>query len=174
MNRIKLILIAIFISVSAHAWAQDCLSGLSESLKSSVEQDNWKIVQPGDVPQDDWKLWKNTHQGQCPGVAVGNFFPKADSSFVVALIQEGDQKRLLEKLVLVTLKKDVPATEVVVSPFEVTTPFVVWKLPRGHYAGVDGKSAEISRDSFVFEKVASSAKQFYYHGSHLESFVISN
>jgi hypothetical protein len=68
----------------------------------------------------------------------------------------------------------VPATEVVVSPFEVTTPFVVWKLPRGHYAGVDGKSAEISRDSFVFEKVASSAKQFYYHGSHLESFVISN
>jgi hypothetical protein len=99
MNRIKLILIAIFISVSAHAWAQDCLSGLSESLKSSVEQDNWKIVQPGDVPQDDWKLWKNTHQGQCPGVAVGNFFPKADSSFVVALIQEGDQKRLLEKLV---------------------------------------------------------------------------
>jgi len=50
----------------------------------------------------------------------------------------------------------------------------VWKLPPGHYAGVDGKRASISRDSFVFEKVASSATQFYYQGSKLQSFIISN
>src|SRR5271154_5462721 len=100
MTVTKLLLAAIFFSISTHAWTQDCLSGLPESLRSTVEQDNWKIVQPGDVPQDDWKLWKNTHQGQCPGVAVGNFFPKADSSFVVALIQQRDQKTMLEQVLL--------------------------------------------------------------------------
>jgi len=174
MRPIKWILTATVLSISTHLWAQDCLSGLPDSLKSAVEQDKWKIVQPGDVPMDDWKLWKNTHQGQCPGVAVGNFYPKSDSSFVVALLQQIDEKRALEKVLLVTMKKNQPITEVVASPIEVTTPSVVWKLPPGHYGGVDGTTASISRDSFVYERVASTAKQFYYHGSHLESFVISN
>jgi len=174
MNLIKLFLIAALLSIPMRAWAQDCLGGMPESLKSTIEHDNWKIVQPGDIPTDDWKLWKNTHQGQCPGVAVGNFFPKADSSFVVALIQQDDQKKILEKVLLVTLKKGQSATEVVVPPTQVTDPSVVWKLPPGHYLGVDGTKAGISRDSFVFEKITSSAKQFYYQGSNLKSFVISN
>jgi hypothetical protein len=174
MTAIKLILAAVFFSISTHVRAQGCLSGIPESVRSTIEQDNWKIVQPGDIPQDDWKLWKNTHQGQCPGVAGGNFFPKADSSFVVALIQQDDQKKLLEQVLLVTLKKGQSATAVVVSPIQVASPSVVWKLPPGHYAGVDGTKASISRDSFVFEKVASSAKQFYYQGTHLQSFIISN
>jgi hypothetical protein len=169
----RLIVAAIVFSVSTHVHAQDCLSGLPESLRSTVEQDNWKIVQPGDVPMDDWKLWKNAHQGQCPGVAVGNFAPKADSSFVVALIQ-GDEKNMLEQVLLVTTKKGQPATTVVVSPTHVTTPSVVWRIAPGHYAGVDGTTASISRDSFVYEKVASTAKQFYYKGSRFESFPISN
>ena len=170
----KLILGAILISVSSHLWAQDCLSNLPDSLRSTLEQDNWKIVQPGDIPQDDWKLWKNTHQGQCPGVAVGNFFPRTDSSFVVALIQQQEPKTTLEKLVLITTKKGQPISEIIVPPTQVAIPSVVWKLSPGHYAGVDGSKASISRDSFVYEKVASSAKQFYYQGSHLQSFPISN
>jgi hypothetical protein len=170
----KLILAATFLSVSTHLRAQDCLGNLPDSLRSTVEQDNWKIVQPGDIPQDDWKLWKNTHQGQCPGVAVGNFFPKADTSFIVALIQQQDPKTVLEKLVLITTKKGQPSIEIIVPPTQASTPSVVWKLPQGHYAGIDGTKASISRDSFVFEKVASSAKQFYYQGSHLQSFTISN
>jgi hypothetical protein len=174
MTVIKVALAAIFFSIPTHMRAQDCLSGIPESVRSTVEQGNWKIVQPGDIPQDDWKLWKNTHQGQCPGVAVGNFFPKADSSFVVALLQQDDPKKLLEQVLLITLKKGQSATAVVISPMQVASPSVVWKLPPGHYAGVDGTKASISRDSFVFEKVASSAKQFYYQGTHLQSFVISN
>jgi hypothetical protein len=174
MNLPKLILIALLASISAHASAQDCLSNLPESLKSTLEQGGWKIVQPGDVPMDDWRLWKNAHQGQCPGVAVGNFAPKADSSYAIALIQQDDQKKQLEQLVLVTVKKGQSSTEVVVPPTEVTTPSVVWKLQPGHYAGVDGTKVSLSRDSFVYEKVASTAKQFYYKGSHLDSFVISN
>jgi hypothetical protein len=174
MNLPKLILATLFLAISTHARSQDCVSGLPDTLKSSVEQDNWKIVQPGDIPMDDWKLWKNTHQGQCPGVAVGNFAPKADSSFVVALIQEIDKTKSLEQVVIITVKKGIPTTAVVVPPTQVATPSVVWKLPPGHYAGVDGSKASISRDSFVYEKVASTAKQFYYHGSNLQSFVISN
>jgi hypothetical protein len=167
-------LIALLFFVSSQARAEDCLSGLPDSLRSAVEQDHWKILSPFDIPSDDWKLWKNAHQGQCPGVAAGNFFPKTDSSFIVALIQGEDPKNLLEKVVLLTQKKGQPITEVIVSPVQVASPSLVWKLPPGHYAGVDGKRAVISRDSFVFEKVASSATQFYYQGSKLQSFVISN
>jgi hypothetical protein len=174
MNLARWILIATLLSVSAKVWAEDCLSGLPDSLRSAVEQDHWKILSPFDIPSNDWKLWKNAHQGQCPGVAVGNFFPKTDSSFVVALIQGEDPKNLLEKVVLLTEKKGQTITEIVVSPTQVASPALVWKLPPGHYAGVDGTRAVISRDSFVFEQVASSAKQFYYKGSHLDSFPISN
>lgn len=174
MNLTRAILIAMLLSVSAKVWAEDCLSGLPDSLRSAVEQDHWKILSPFDIPSADWKLWKNAHQGQCPGVAVGNFFPRTDSSFVVALIQGDDPKNLLEKVVLLTQKKGQPITEIVVSPQQVTTPSVVWKLPPGHFAGVDGTRASISRDSFVYEKIAASAKQFYYQGSNLRSFAISN
>ena len=173
-NLIRGTVVAVLFAVSAHAGAEDCLSGLPDSLRSSVEQDHWKILSPFDIPSNDWKLWKNAHQGQCPGVAVGNFFPKTDSSFVVALIQGEDPKNLLEKVVLLTQKKGQPITEIVVNPVQVASPVLVWKLPPGHYAGVDGKRASISRDSFVFEKVASSATQFYYQGSKLQSFIISN
>jgi hypothetical protein len=174
MDRIKLILAAMVLSIATHAHAADCLSNLPDSLRSAVEQDHWKILSPFDIPSDDWKLWKNAHQGQCPGVAVGNFYPKTDSSYVVALIQGDDPKNLLEKVVLLTEKKGQPITEIVTNPAQVTTPSVVWKLPPGHYAGVDGKHASVSRDSFVFEKIASSATQFFYQGSKLQSFPISN
>jgi hypothetical protein len=173
-NLIRWTLVAVLFSASTHARAEDCLSGLPESLRSAVEQDHWKILSPFDIPSADWKLWKNAHQGQCPGVAVGNFFPKTNSSFVVALIQGDDPKNLLEKVVLLAEKKGQPITEILVNPAQVASPSLVWKLPPGHYAGVDGKRAEISRDSFVFEKVASSATQYYYHGSKLQSFIISN
>jgi hypothetical protein len=173
-NLPRWILLALLFTTAAHVRAEDCLSGLPDSLKSSVEQDNWKILSPFDLPSAEWKIWKNAHQGQCPGVAVGNFYPKSDSSFVVALIQGDDPKNLLEKVVMVTLKKGQPLTEIVVNPAQAATLSVVWKLPPGHYAGVDGTKASISRDSFVFEKVSSSATQFYYQGSKLQSFVISN
>ncbi|HTC74237.1 MAG TPA: hypothetical protein VK684_01585 [Edaphobacter sp.] len=174
MNGARWLLIAMLLSISANVWAEDCLSGLPDTLRSAVEQDHWKILSPFDIPSNDWKLWKNAHQGQCPGVAVGNFFPKTDSSFIVALIQGDDPKNLLEKVVLLTEKKGQTITEIVVSPVQVASPALVWKLPAGHYAGVDGKHAAISRDSFVFEKVASSATQFYYQGSKVQSFIISN
>src|ERR1700761_4937501 len=149
MHPARWILIALCFSISVHARAEDCLSGLPDSMRSSVEQDHWKILSPFDIPSADWKLWKNSHQGQCPGVAVGNFYPKSDTSYAIALIQEGEQKQTLEQVLLLTMKKGQLITEVVVSPMHVTSPSVVWKANPGHYAGVDGSRASISRDSIV-------------------------
>jgi hypothetical protein len=173
MNLSRWILIALLLSISTHSRAESCLSGIPDSVKSTAEQDNWTILQPQDLTGADLKIWKNAHQGQCPGVTTGNFFPKADASFIVALIQGDDQKNLLEKVVLVTQKKERSETAVVISPMQVNSPSVVWKLPPGHYAGIDGTKAATSRDSFVVEKINSSAKQFYYQGTRLQSFVIS-
>lgn len=173
MGRLKLILVLAVFAISAHAQAADCLSNLPDSMRSTIEQDGWKILSPFDIPTDDWKLWKNAHQGQCPGVAVGNFFPKTDSSYIVALIQGDDAKGFLQKVMLVTTKKGQIITEIVVNPIQTKIPSVVWKLPPGHYGGVDGSKAGISRDSFVVEKVPASATQFYYQGSNLKSFPIS-
>jgi len=167
------VLVAILLSISIHSRAESCLSGMPDSARSTVEQDNWTILQPQDLPETDLKIWKNAHQGQCPGIAGGNFFPKADTSFIVALIQSDDQKNVLEKVLLVTQKKGQSETAVVISPLQVKSPKVVWRLPPGHYAGIDGTKAGISRDSFVVEKINSSAKQFYYQGNRLQSFVIS-
>ena len=146
---------------------------MPDSVRSTVEQDNWTILQPQDLPGADLKIWKNAHPGQCPGVAVGNFFPKADTSFLVALIQGTDPKNVLEKVLLIAQKKDRSDTMVVVSPIQVSSPSVVWKLTSGHYAGIDGTKAAISRDSFVVQMINSSAKQFYYQGTRLQSFLIS-
>ncbi len=176
-NLPKILLAALCLAISPHARAADCLSNLPDSLKSAVEQENWKILSPFDLLSEDWKLWKNAHPGQCPGVTVGNFSPKADSktgSWVVALIQGDNPKNLLEQLVLVTTKKGQPSTEVIVPPAQATTLAVVWHLPPGHYASIDGTTAGTSRDSIVYEKVASSARQFYYHGGQFQSFPISN
>jgi hypothetical protein len=174
MNLLKLTLIAGLISLPLHACAEDCLSGLPDTLRSAVEQDHWKILSPFDLPSSDWKIWKNAHQGECPGVTVGNFYPKTDSSFIVALIQGDDPKNLLEKVVLLTSKKGQTITEIVVNPIQTSALATVWKLPPGHYAGVDGTRASISRNSFVYERISSAATQFYYQGSNLRSFVISN
>jgi hypothetical protein len=169
----KWILIAIFFSISTHSRAQACLSDLPDSARTALEQDNWTIVQPHDLSEADLRVWTNNHPSDCPGVAVGNFSPKAKSSFIVALIQRDDQKNVTEKVVLVIMKKDRPETELAVTTMAIATPYVVWKLPRGRYLGIDGTKASISRNSFVYEKMVGPASQYYYDGSHLRTFVIS-
>ena len=173
MNLPKWLQIALLLAVSTYTRAEGCPTDLPDSARAAIEHDNWKILQPLDLPMADAKMFKNAHQGQCPGVAAGNFYPKADSSFLVALIQQDDQKILTEKLVLVTLKKGQMETAEAIPPTQITKPSVVWKLGPGHYAGIDGTKAHLSRDSFVYEQIVSTAKQFYYDGTHLRSFVIS-
>ena len=160
--------------VSAHSRAEDCLSHLPDSIRSAVEQDNWKIVEPRDLSASDLRVWINNHPGECPGVAEGNFSPKAKSSFIVALILRDFQKNVTEKVVLVTMKKGRPETELAVTNMSIATPYVVWKLTKGRYLGIDGTKANIPRNSFVFEKLVGPASQYYYDGGNrLRNFVIS-
>jgi hypothetical protein len=173
MSLYKWILIAIVFSISIKAHAADCFSTLPETLKSAVQQDNWKIVQPQDLSESDLRVWTNNHPSECPGVAEGNFSPKAKTSYIVALIQQDQQKNLLEKVVLVTQKKNQPEIEDAVTTIAVATPYVVWKLTKGRYLGIDGTKASIPRNSFVFEKLVGPASQYYYQGSNIRSFVIS-
>jgi hypothetical protein len=165
--------LAIFTCLATYSRAQDCLSNLPQSVRSAVEQENWRIVQPQDLSGNDPQVFRVNHPGECPGVTVGNFYPKGKSSYLVATIQRDDQKNPTEKLTLVFFKKDLPVTAVVVPPTQVADPFVVWKLRPGHYQDLYGTKATISRESFVYEKLVGPAKQFYYDGTHLKSFVIS-
>jgi hypothetical protein len=173
MSFYKGILLAIFTCLATCSRAEDCLGNLPQAVRLAVEQDNWTIVQPQDLSGNDPQIFRVNHPGECPGVAAGNFYPKGKSSFLVALIQKGDQKNQLEKLTLVFFKKNLPITEAAVPPTQVVDPFVVWKLHPGHYQDLYGKKTTISRESFVYEKLVGAAKQFYYDGTHLKSFVIS-
>lgn len=173
MSLYKWILIAAFLAIPARSHAEACLNGLPETLRAAVEQDNWKIVQRDDLSESDIRVWKNNHPGECPGVASGSFSPKFKQSFIVALIQRDGQNNLLEKVLLVTQKKNQPVTEDAVTTLAVATPYVVWPLKKGRYLGIDGTKASISRDSWVFEKLVGPASQYYYQGSNVKSFVLS-
>jgi len=165
--------IAMFFALSVRSKAQVCVNAAPDAVRSAVEQDGWKILGPQDLAAEDRPIFKGNHPGQCPGIAAGNFHPKADSSFVVALVKQDDEKHQLEKTLIVTLKKNRMETAVILPPAQVNAVAVVWRLPPGHWRGLDGTRVVLSRDSFVSEQIIAAATQFYYDGSHLKSFVIS-
>ncbi len=174
MSFSRWILIAALVVLPAGTRAQSaCYNGLPDALRSAVEQDTWKIVQSSDLSEADQRVWRNNHPTDCAGVAVGNFSPRAKQSFIVALIQRDGQNNLLEKVDLVYLKKNRPVVEDAITTLAVATPYVVWKLNKGRYLGIDGTRASILRDSFVFEKLVGPASQYYYQGDRLRSFVLS-
>lgn len=159
--------------IPAQTAAHACLSDMPDALRAALEQDNWKIVQREDLSASDLRAWKDRHPDDCPGVAAGNFSPQVKHSYIVALIQRDSQNNLTEKVLLAAMKKNKPLSEFAVTTMSIATPYVVWKLPKGHYLGIDGSKASIPRNSFVYEKLIGPASQYYYDGSHLKSFVIS-
>jgi hypothetical protein len=173
MRRLLLAATLVLSPSAGLAQSSVCLSAMPDYLRSTVEQDNWKILQPQDLAINDIPVWKSNHAGQCPGVASGNFYPKAQSSYIVALIRR-DGERVEEQTLLLTLnKKNRTETSVIIPPAAVNAIAVVWKLPRGRWRGIDGTIASISHDSFVSEQIISTATQYYYDGKHLKSFPLS-
>jgi hypothetical protein len=169
------LLLAAFVTLAPAAVAQSsvCLSAIPDYLRITVEQENWKILQPQDLTVRDLPVWKANHAGQCPGIASGNFYPKAQSSYIIALIRR-DGERVEEQTLLLTLdKKNRTETSVIIPPAAVNAIAVVWKLSRGRWRGIDGTIASISQDSFVSEQIISTATQYYYDGKHLKSFPLS-
>ena len=168
-------LLALLFSLGAHARAEDCLSGLPDSLRSAVEQDHWKILSPFDIPSADWKLWKNAHQGQCPGVAVGNFFPKTNSSSSWHSFRATIPKNLLEKVVLVDSeegpahhrdRRQPGSGRDPVRRVEAASRPLRWNRRKTRLPSRATPSST--------KKSRARQRQFYYQGSKLQSFVISN
>ena len=166
MSISKWILITALLAASTHSPAQTCLSGMPESLRSVVEQDQWTIVQPQHLPESDLSLWNSNHPGQCPGVAAGNPSSKTNRYFIVALIHPDGPNSLLEQVLLVTRKKNRPVTEEAVSLRIVRIPNVVW-LQKDRYF----RDITASRDSFVFERLSGPASQLIIQDSQIKSFL---
>jgi hypothetical protein len=170
MSITKWILSASLIALPAISPAQTCLKGLPQSLRATLEQDEWTIVEPHDLPQADLDIWNDTHLGECPGVAVGAPAAKAKPYFIVALIQRDGPHDFLEKVLLITRAQNHSVVKVVIPETTVVTPHVVW-LQKTHYLSIDPVPA---RDSFVFEKLAGPASQPIVQGSHVRSFFPQN
>ena len=172
MSLYKQILIATALFAPSFLQAQTCLNVVPDSLRLSVEQDNWNIVHPEDLSEADRRVWKVNHPGFCPGVATGNFHHNSNPTYVIALIQKTDQS-VTEKVIVVTLKKKKTITELAVAPTQLPTPYVVWSLPPHRYLGVDGAKVTIPQASFAFEKLVGTSRQYYFQGSHLKYFLMS-
>ncbi len=172
MSFYKQILIATALLASTIAHAQTCNHVLPDSLRATVELGDWSIVHPEDLSESDLHFWKNGHPGLCPGVASGNFRHNSNPTYVIALIQKSGPD-VFEKVLVVTIKKNKMNTEIAVPPTQVPTPYVVWSLPKHRYLGVDGSKVYIPQDSFAYEKLVGTSRQFYYDGSHLKSFLMS-
>jgi hypothetical protein len=166
MSISKSILITALLAASTHSPAQTCLSGMPESLRSVVEQDQWTIVQPQNLSESDLTLWNRSHPGQCPGVATGNPFSKTNRYFIVALIHPDGPNSLIEQVLLVTRKKNRPVTEEAVPMRLVSTPHVVWLQKDRYFQDITA-----SRDSFIYERVSGPASQLIIQDSQIKSFL---
>jgi len=176
MNLSKISLFSLLITFSGICRGQDCISRIPLSVRNIVsEYKGWRIVSLADLPQDDQKLWTTSRNGQCPGVAIGNFTGGTNLSYVVALMRSQQSGGLQEQLVTLTQDGELLKTNVVVAPTNVTSPFVVWKVPPGTYKGVDqNKIVRIVNDSFVYEKMEAYARQYYYDNGRVRSIVTAN
>ena len=172
MSLHKWILAATALLSSSFAHAEICQSALPEPIRAYVELGDWTVVHPQDLSESDLRFWKNGHPGLCPGVASGNFHHNSNPTYVIALIQKSGQD-ILEKVLVVTVKKNQMNTEIVVPPTTVPSPYVVWSLPPRRYLGIDGANVSIPQDSFAYEKLVGTSRQYYYHGSELKSFQMS-
>ena len=163
------ILIPALLAFTALLPAQSCFSGLPDSLRSAVERDNWTIVQPSDLSGADLRVWNAEHPGKCPGVAAKA--SKVNQYFIVALILHDGPTNLLEKVLLVTHKKDRPVTKIAIAARTVNAPYVVW-LQKNHIQSAGEPASIATGDSFIFQKLVSHASQLL-PGSHVNSFAFS-
>ena len=87
----RLLLAALLLTLAPAAVSQSsvCLSASARLPRITIEQITGKILQPQDLTVRDLPVWKVNHAGQCPGIASGNFYPTAQSSYIIALIRRG-------------------------------------------------------------------------------------
>jgi len=175
MKSVKMLCSLILVPLATTCYGQNCASLLPDKAREAISDlHEWKVVKLTDLPADDQKLWENSHNGQCPGVAAGNF-SEDKLSYAVALVRSQPSGALQEQLIVLLPEANSFRRTVVVKPTTVVGPFVIWRVPPGKYQGVDNAgTVQIAHDSFIYEKMEAYARQYYYDAGHLRSIVTAN
>ena len=173
MTMFSLCLLVLLHSVGSVGPASNCASLLpaaaQESIRSELNQ-GWRIVTIDDLPTDDKMLWNQDHVGKCPGISYGHFYDRITRSYVVALLRSPAPGKYVEQLLLLTPAGDHSTRLNVVRAMSVISPFVVWTLAPGKYAGIDGKTPiYIGNESFVYEKMEAVSTQYYFQQRRLRA-----
>ena len=176
MNISKMLWLLLLICLGKVCYGEHCVPFVPASAREIISEfHGWRIVGLTDLPGDDQKLWRTSHDGKCPGIAAGNFMGGEKLSFAIALIRNQPSGRILEQLIVLSPEGDSFRRTTVIAPTDVVSPFVVWKVAPGNYKGVyQDKTVRIAHDSFVYEKMEAYATQYYYIGNRLHSIVTAN
>ena len=151
----------------SRCFSADCSSVLPKGVTLPI---GWRVVSLVDLPKDDRELWEREHGGQCPGAVVGKLTGDGRVSYALALLQNGPGGKMLEQLVVMFSAGRQFSRITLVKPTAVISPFVVWVAPPGKYSGVDGTPpVRIPHDSFVYEKMEATARQFFYRNGGFRS-----
>jgi hypothetical protein len=155
-----------------------CASLLPPAAQVKIEpmmRHGWRIVTFNDLPADDQALWKQYHVGKCPGVSEGRFRDAGKTSYAVALLKGHSPGKYIEQLRLIMPVSNSLSLISVVTPTQVSTPFVVWTVPPGRSTGMGGEPVvNLRTDSFVYEKMEASATQYYFRDGQLHTLHTAN
>jgi hypothetical protein len=164
------VLVLLSIAFLARAQETSCkLNALLPSVRAVVEEKfpGWRLVNVFDLRSDDQSLWKKSHHGECPGLAVGHYENDSDNSYAITLFQKPPKLRQL--LIVITPGLSTPKLHVLSRPQEVAYLSVVSKLPPGRYADAEGKALKIDKESISYEAIEAGAIMYYYSEGRYQS-----
>jgi len=159
--------------------ASSCSALLPNPLLQEVEKRyrGWKIVDVGDLSSDDQVLWNQTWgTKRCPGVAIGEFLAKGETSYGIALIRrEGNADTVAEKLIHAQQKGNSYSMTELVSENNVPVG-VVQKGEPGRYAYVydRNKNVNVKTDTILYIHLEASAIAFFFEAGKFSEVLISD
>ena len=113
MKSLETLVVLLLLLFGGFCHAVGCLSSLPPRARDIVSAlRGWKVVEVADLPTDDRNLWSASHDGLCPGVAVGQFGPGKGARYAIALIKPFPSGELQEQLIVLTPKGESFSSEV--------------------------------------------------------------
>jgi hypothetical protein len=167
--RAHLLLAALSICACEQAAAQ-CDAGNHDVGAYLHAHSELSVVTLSDLPEDDQALWKKAHGDSCPGMVAVDLDGTGRRSFALALLQRVNGKNV-EQLVMLTGA----ASNVLVEPTDVISPFVVWRANPGRFPNLlTGADVHIPHESIVYEKIEATSTLFYRSHGKIRSLLASD
>jgi hypothetical protein len=159
----SILFFSVLLFVSVGQAATHCCKERNDIIDSYLDaHPGWSIVETSDLPDDDKALWKNYHEGLCPGIAIVDVDGGGRKSYALALKRKVKDV-VFEKLVVLKGSAGAFSEHVLVNPTRVISPFVVYRVGPGKYLDHNtGKTIRIAHDSIVYEKMEAISMQFYF------------